>query len=114
MLQAPPAPLLEEELLDEELDELLELEAGPPLQLPPATPLPLMRKLSMLAKPALFVASRRSKLLPACKLIVTLAELTQVVQAPVPLKAKLAWLAPFTCRLAERALEPLAYTKCSA
>lgn len=136
-VQALP-PLLEEELLDDELedelelllelDELLleleleelleldeleeleleELEPDPPSQFPAAGPSPLIRRLSMLARPALLVASRRTRLLPAWSVTVAVDELAQVAQAPVPSKARLARLLPFTSRLAARALEPLA------
>lgn len=107
---------LEEELdeLDEELDELEELLEDvpvPPLQFPAVGFTPLIRKLSMLARPALLLAFKLNRLFPACKVIFAEAEFPQVAQAPVPSKAKFATLLPLTNKLPERAVVPFAYTK---
>lgn len=104
---------LDEELDDEleELEELLEDEPVPLLQLPAAGFTPLIRKLSILASPALLLAFKLNRLFPACKVIFAEAEIPQVAQAPVPSKAKFATLLPFTDKLPERAVVPFAYTK---
>jgi len=82
--------LLEElELLEDELlDELLELvDPVPPLQFPADGLTPVTRRLSMLAKPALLVAFKLSKLFPACRVTFAVVELFHVVHDPVPAKA---------------------------
>jgi hypothetical protein len=105
--------LLELELLDDELEEL-ELLPVPPLQLPAVAFTPVMLRLSTFARPALLVASRRMRLLPATRFTVTEAEAPQVVHAPVLSNAKLPTVAPFTIKAPDRAVEPLAYTKLMA
>lgn len=106
--------LLELEVVVEELEldelELEELEEPPPmgpLQLP-ALVLPETLMLSMFARPALLVASRRMRLLPATRLTFTEPDPLQVVHAPVPSKAKVATALLLTKTLPERAVEPFA------
>ena len=100
---------LEDELLELEL-ELEELPPTGPLQ-SPALALPLTLILSIFARPALLVASRRSRLLPATRLTLTEPEPFQLVHEPVVSKGRLAAVEPLTIRLAERALAPFANTK---
>ena len=94
----PPEELdeLDEELLDElEVDELvddddelelLELEVLVFVQLVACGLLPVTVMLSILAKPALLVASKRILFQPAFNETVTLPESLHVVHEPVPLK----------------------------
>lgn len=100
---------LEDELLELEL-ELEELPPTGPLQ-SPALALPLTLMLSIFARPALLVASRRIRLLPATRFTLTEPEPFQLVHEPVVSKGKLAAVEPLTIRLAERALAPFANTK---
>lgn len=105
----PELELLELELELLELEEELLVVEPPtgPLQLPAPTPLPEICRLSIFARPALVVACKRSRLLPATRFTEAVA-LAQVAQAPVPAKGRLAAVLLLTRRLAERAEEPLA------
>ena len=77
---------LEEELLLELEDELV-VDPVPPLQLPAAGLIPEITMVSIFANPALLVAFKLNKLLPATKVTVAVVELVHVVQLPVPAKA---------------------------
>lgn len=79
----------DEELLELEEELLDELEEGPPLQLPAAGLLPERLTESILGRPPLLVATRLSKLFPSCRFTLTLSELAQVAQLPVPAKVML-------------------------
>ena len=112
-LMPPVLPLdeLDEELLDE-LDELLELEElETGTQAAAEGAFPVMLRKSTFGRPAALVACTRNVLVPACRLTLTVGELTQVVHAPVLAKPRLPTLRPLTSTLAERAVAPFAYLK---
>lgn len=71
LLELDDVELLEELDDDELLDELVPTEP----EQSPAALLPCTERLSILGKPALLVASKRSRLLPASRLTLTVCEL---------------------------------------